>query len=338
MIANMTTRLKLGVGIVLVTAFSAAVFNYIARDTSVNVDDRVPLETRSFGKTPSEMQHPEIKVIESVSTSGASKRKKLLLAFPDGSEIAYSLRAYPPTLSASIVASEADYADLSEAARHGDADAAYDLYKALNYCEFSFRSASDLEKGIEELHRTGKVTLPPNEHPTTFHGNVDYHGFEHMLREQFSACERWLPEQMTTKDEWFQLAANAGNPHAAFELGQRLLNEGNPEAERYLKSAWAAGNLVAASHLWHYYTRNRNPELNEPVQGFAYGYLYGRVNDGFMQSLDPGNARDTMMADNARKLSQAGYELGPRDMDQAIELAKFLLAGNENCCFAPRFR
>lgn len=45
-----------------------------------------------------------------------------------------------------------------------------------------------------------------------------------------------------------------------------------------------------------------------------------------------------MTADNARKLSQAGYKLGPRDIDQAIELAKFLLAGNENCCFAPRFR
>ena len=45
-----------------------------------------------------------------------------------------------------------------------------------------------------------------------------------------------------------------------------------------------------------------------------------------------------MTADKARKLPQAGYELGPRDMDQAIELAKFLLAGNENCCFAPRFR
>ena len=334
----MTSRLRFGVGVAFVILLGAVVYRCSVQDTSADVSERVSPETRSPGEKSSETQYPEISIVEPVSIPDVSKHKKLLLAFPDGTEIAYSLRAYPPTLSASIVASEADYADLSEAARHGDADAAYDLYKALNYCEFSFRSASDLEKGIEELRRTGKVTLPPNEHPTTFHGNVDYHGFEHMLREQFSACERWLPEQMTTKDDWFQLAANAGNPHAAFELGQRLLNEGNPEAERYLKSAWAAGNLVAASHLWHYYTRNRNPELNEPVQGFAYGYLYGRVNDGFMQSLDPGNARDTMMADNARKLSQAGYELGPRDMDQAIELAKFLLAGNENCCFAPRFR
>ena len=322
------------------TAFGAAVSHYIAQDPSVNVNDQglLAMEPRSSGKTPSNMQHPEIEVIESVSTSDVSKRKKLPLAFSDGTEIAYSLRTYPPTRSASVVASEANYADLSEAARHGDADAAYDLYKALNYCEFSFRSAPGLEKGIEALHRTGQVTLPNNEQPTAFHGNIDYQGFERMLREQFSACKGWTSEQMATKDEWFQFAADAGNSHAAFELGQRLLNEGAPEAERYLKAAWAAGNLVAASHLWHYYTRNRNPELNDPVRGFAYGYLYGRVTEGFMQSLDPGAARDAMTADNARKLSQAGYELGPRDMDQAIELAKFLLAGNENCCFAPRFR
>ncbi len=334
----MTSRLKFGVGVAFVILLGAVVYRCSVQDTSADVSERRSSETRSPGEKSSETQYPEIKIIEPVLIPDVSKHRELLLVFPDGIKIAYSLRASPPTLSASIVASEKDYADLSEAARHGDADAAYELYKALTYCEYSFRNVADLEKRIEELHQTGKVTLPPNEHPTAFYGNMDYHGFEQMLREQFSACEGWTPEQMTTKDEWFQLAADGGGAHAAFELGQRLLGEGDPGAERYLKAAWGAGNLMAASHLWHYYTRNRNPELNDPVQGFAYGYLYRHINEGFMQSLDPGRARDTMIADNARKLSQAGFELGPHDMDQAIELAKFLLAGNENCCFALRFR
>lgn len=286
------------------------------------------------------------KLEDSVPHIPASEYSKqpdeLGVSFPDGSIITIKQRSYlrkPARHEGTVVE---NYAVLSAAANDGDGDAAYSLSGLLKSCENAYRTAEDLADAIDQFHQTRTAPSPRSDGTVNMSGDeAGKIAFIRQMEASYRKCIGVSDSQIAEADQWLAKAAEIGNDHANFELGQRLLQRRDPTAERYLKRSWEAGNADSASHLWHYYTRTAEPEKIDPVTGYAYQYLYRQIVSGFLvataKDKDP-NLLELALQSHRQYLMQFGYELNPREFDEAIDMAKTLLIQNENCCYAAGYR
>jgi len=262
----------------------------------------------------------------------------LSVDFPDGTGIEYRLRPFPfvSKLPEGRIADH--YDEFLKQAIAGDSRAAYRLHKALSFCEDSFSNSKQLQDALAEYQSTGEMHVPAQNGLATVVTSLDMRSLEIYYLEMIDRCSGLTADQVSAEEDWLYYAADIGNANAQFDLGQSLLTLGDPSAAIYLKAAWESGNLVAASHLWYFYSRNSNPKLNDPIQGYAYGYLYRQVRQGFLDLQSPSVDIVSARVDNEWRMTQAGNDLGPGEMEAAVELSKDLMPRNHTCCYSPEFR
>ncbi len=262
-----------------------------------------------------------------------------VMKFPDGTAVRYSLLPYPSFPQWPDGRISDSYDVLRASAENGNVSAAYTLNQMLSYCSQAIRDKQVLDDAINELHQTGRMTADASDGQIIFSTNMNPESFAREMTKRYERCSGVSDNQIEEASAWLHKAADGGNPHAQLAVGQQLLRAGDVEAERYLLAAWHSGNVVAASHLWYYYTRNPDVERNDPVTGFAYEYLHRRIMSSYSEFI--GNSQSVaapFVESNSRFLTSAGYELSPHQSDQAIQLAQTLLTDNANCCFSPLVR
>lgn len=258
-----------------------------------------------------------------------SNLNNLYVGFPDGESVRISLVSPPKMPPYPQGPTAKNYSTLAQLASNGDHGAAFVLSNLLHGCSLAHRTLSELEHAVDQLYQTHTIPIPGSTIARTISNPDDLAIHERNLRDEYSRCSGLSLEQIDEADTWLATAADSGNLHAMMIIGQRLLGRRDPKAIDYLQMAWEGGNLTAASHLGYLYSDSRFEGAN-PVTGYAYKYLHDKVAEALRRQTeaDYGGSRNT-------KTSPSGFGLSPREMEEAITLAKDILRGNRNCCF-PR--
>ena len=257
-------------------------------------------------------------------------------AQPDFSVV---MRAPLPDLTASGSWSDLR-ARLLEPATRGDAQAAFDLYRAAYACATGPRTAAELEEKIGKVRapyygaRGGRwVETPANTEQS-----------EQRLRALFDFCKDADLDELNEYPRWVEIAADAGNVRAqldayAHDPGDRERDFDAPEyaealalrRQRYvdnLERAKASGSLDAARSLSNtFHTRSANHRVAPPD---AYQNLKRAVANLYPVAWYELRYEGSDRA--FRVLESIGSRLKPNDYYEALEDGRRFLAAPE-CCF-----
>ena len=230
-------------------------------------------------------------------------------------------------------------ARLSEPAMRGDAQAAFDLYRAARACAAAPRTAAELEQTVKRVTapyygaRGGRwVETPPNAEQR-----------EQRVRVLFDFCKDADIDELNEYPGWVEIAAEAGDVRAQLAAygteypGDRGRDAREPEyaaalelrRQRFLDNlerAKASGSLDAALRLSSVYlTRSEGADAPDSYQSLKravanlYPYAWYRLKyEGSDASI--------------RHLEELGNRLKPNDYDEAFADGRRFLASAE-CCF-----
>jgi len=230
---------------------------------------------------------------------------------------------------------------LWDPATRGDAQAAFDLYRAARECATAPRTPAELEQKIKRVTapyygaRGGRwVETPANTEQS-----------EQRLRALFDFCQDADIDELNEYPRWVEVAAEAGDVRAQLEAygteypGDRGRDVREPEyaaalglrRQRFLDNlerAKASGSLDAALRLYSFYLtrsseeRQAGPDAYQDLKrAFANLYPYA-----WYQLKYEGS-------DGAfRPLESIGNRLKPNDYYEALEDGRRFLASPE-CCF-----
>lgn len=230
---------------------------------------------------------------------------------------------------------------LLEPATRGDAQAAFDLYRAARACVSTPRTPAELEEKIKSI--TAPYQLPSGgryvETPPNAEQNV------RRLRALFDFCKDADIDELNAYPRWVEVAADAGDVRAQLDAygteypGDRRRDVREPEyaaalelrRQRFLDNlerAKASGSLDAAMRLYDVYLtrsseeRQAGPDAYQDLKrAFANLYPYA-----WYQLKYEGS-------DGAfRPLESIGSRLKPNDYYEALEDGRRVLAAAE-CCF-----
>jgi hypothetical protein len=230
---------------------------------------------------------------------------------------------------------------LLEPATRGDAQAAFDLYRAAHACVSTPRTPTELEQKIKKV--TAPYQVPSGgryvETPPNAEQNV------RRLRALFDFCKDADIDELNEYPRWVEVAADAGDVRAQLDAygteypGDRRRDVREPEyaaalelrRQRFLDNlerAKASGSLDAAMRLYSVYLtrsseeRQAGPDANEDLKrAFSnlYPYAWYQLKyEGSDGAFGP--------------LESIGNRLKPNDYYEALEEGKRLLAAAE-CCF-----
>ena len=331
--------LKVVTALTAFIAIVAVVVIYVGYEQAdvVRLDKQVgaPSENEEQNTHFVESTNPLLKMEVERVGDGKVKAAVYVVEFPDGSTVSVKMRPweFPELIEIGKVADVFD--EFAGRARAGDVSAALSLAHELAQCrDFGYRSEEDLRNAIASLesehivqlaYTDGKTEISPDEF-----GNVDLNYWRQELRSIYAKCQGLSQEQIFRDQEFIQLAYEAGSVPAI-----RLRAQALPPSEEKLSAfrlAWERGDYTATDMLRRGYRENWDGHGTNPIKEYAYGLIAqelnriafsdrdGRVSDFFLMLME----RSTL-EQNAEVLTHAEY-------NQAIELAKRMLADNDNCC------
>lgn len=266
---------------------------------------------------------------ETVSTQETDK--PFGITFTDGERISVTLRQDFRRYPTGVTSLANEYGRLAEEALNGNVGTARYLYTRLKGCNKpDFTNEAELEAGISEFWQTGSYTTSGGKHiGFSSGGRVDQEGAEKYLRESFALCEGVDERLLSDIDKWRQFAIEIGDPATTMETIQKL-PRGSPERVAMYRKAFAGGDINAAGHAAAAYRDGWDGQEPDLVKAYAYAYIYANL----FQASAP--KKYQQRADDM--LNQIVNTMPTYQMDEAVALAKEILANSPGCCIGRPFQ
>ncbi|MGH8264853.1 MAG: hypothetical protein ACRETU_04255 [Steroidobacterales bacterium] len=209
------------------------------------------------------------------------------------------------------------YEQLVQLAWGGDAAAARSLSQELRFCD-SVRALSrppgntELEPGIELSAAQAQRLQHPQEY-----------------------CREITEEDTTNAVHWAKVAADAGDYVGMqdWAVMQGMTDAGYETWD----SLWKRGYVFAITPLAIAYSKGVPSSAGgkaDSVTSFAFRYAYYKLQEARLEGRNTQGTRRVLSTLQA-EIQYSGGSLSPGEYQQAIELAKRLLADNRNCCIPP---
>lgn len=226
-------------------------------------------------------------------------RKRVVIPFPDGSSMEVLLRRTPAVIGPVTESLSGEYPALRKAYLGGNPDAAYALYKGLKRCRLSKEPRFAAESAAHS----------------------DF-------------CEGMTSEQLSEEQAWLDVAANAGVAWALLE--RAMQTEPSSERVRAWEAVWQTGSINALAWIAKTIREGwSGPDAAKPdrIRAYAYSYLHYHLQRTAHEAVGGGPIRAKFVAGEAALLDGRAAELSQAERDQALGLAKTILAQSETCCF-----
>ena len=252
-------------------------------------------------------------------------RFEKVFVFPDGEALTvsydYSAEFSDPIEHLDDGVSGGFFDPLSEAAREGNARAAYTLYDSLSYCKEFPNTVGQVNEEVR-LVREGRMQLPPGRSPE-----------EHInqLESGFRRCEGTDESMMAEATALLRLAADSGDTRSAIAYAFSLV-ESNPDiAEEYFNRLWMGGSISGLNGLAEIYGERARANSSHELSVTAYAYAYAALAirlveiDGYPEFTRVRTSGLNMLRDLELSASYAVAQSG-------TTLARDMIVENENCC------
>lgn len=233
------------------------------------------------------------------------------------------------------------YAALAPAAKTGDAEANFRLYRVGVECHNGPRTAPDL---ADAKYRAGTAFLDPStgmERPKPHADLVIAR-----LERTYARCKDASVDEIAQYPAWLTTAAEAGYLRALLAYGSAMfprdeaVDVSTPEGAavmaergatslRYLEEAARQGSIDAVAELAYRYGEPHGPDRSrDPVASFAHWYAYAWYEKEYEN-------------DGGRRLSkidESGKRLNPHDFQTAVEMGREILGAAQCCVTYSRLR
>lgn len=307
--------MRSAVAIFVVAVFAAAVWLLLDEDEPT----REPPEPGFTDLPPprGDVPMPDTALAVPAQESSAQPDSDAMeVRFPDGDRVEIRWRE-PEQLSFEVTGNATtDYVPLRLAAEAGDGLAAFTLAMNLEACRQSYRDESALQAAIDKLRQTGMLDLPGLDHDIEIPSPGETQSYVDELTTKYEACRNISDRQIAETELLIGMSAEAGNPMGEMEYGRRL--DDDVAKREYYERAWQGGQMHALLFLAESYRAGYDDGLDpvDKLRWYAAYFLHGQLS---------GAPHDTM-------LEQAEKELLPREVDEALAIAKDMLRSNPNCC------
>lgn len=273
--------------------------------------------------------------IEDEGSLGESGRQRSTseIRFPDG-EVVEVVWRRRPLLRYGDADSINNFDKLSEAALDGDGASAFRLKELITGCETAPQSDSELAAIVDQLQQTHTFVPPGSDEPVRFHRAEDVAIAIEQRRSSYELCKALTPAQKENPQMWMDLAVELGYSPAILERAQETQN--TQEAIELSRMAWESGDAYGLYLLSSHYQKNYESGAvpTDNVRSYAALFAFTKITVAGMTGHGHGRISSRIVERYERTLDEATAELLPRELEEAISIAKAIITSNPNCCFS----
>lgn len=338
------TRIRTLLSLAGAVALAGVVVALVLRNGS---DAPLPAPTKLLAPIPLQVPQaplpapiaPEpVKLLEGAALAEAQRSLPGVLELPGGRRIGIAFKPTPTTalhLPPNSGSFADDYANLSNWATLGNADAATELHLLLERCQLAFRTEAELQSAVTLLKRNRLLTYPQRRKPPVqlpAQADVDASA-QQLLIAPFKACQGSTPAQLAESGTWLMVAVSQNNLRAqqiqAMKLGD------TPQAIHAWQRLWNAGHATSLQPLQILHSRGAaDPLARRPdyLRAYAYTLIELKLHEA-AAAADPVNVHAMQIRSLRELLGHHERFLSATQIQQAVELGAALLQENPNCCF-----
>ena len=246
------------------------------------------------------------------------------LVFPNGEAIVISFNSIrQPSESIEGIddgVSGGFFEPLSEAAKDGNATAAFKLYGALKSCSGRATTLQQLEERLHAIEYES-VVLPETPIDVIIRKE----------KEGFARCEGTNDEMMDQALDLLRLAAEAGDEASIVLYAAEAESFDSSLAEQFYDQLWEQGSVFGLAGLGRIHGAKVHNSHQEAVLSYAYNYAENAINLALMDGLTGElfrNKRERIITTLRELEASTSYSV----VVDGTALAREIISNNRSCC------